>query len=76
MKEIPNDCVHIKTLIRELKRRRLVMVAQLQLASKIITSQSGRFAIRSRYRNDLFLQNENHLANTLQSQTPLGLSED
>ena len=52
------------------------MVAQLQLASKIITSQSGRFTILSRYRNDLFLQNENHLANTLQSQTPLGLSED
>ena len=43
MKEIPNDCVHIKTLIREINRQRLVMVAQLQLASKIITSQSGRF---------------------------------
>jgi len=65
MKKIPNDWVHIKTLIRELKRRRLVMVAQLQLASKIITSQSERFTIRSKYRNDLSLQNENHLANTL-----------
>ena len=43
MKEIPNDCVHIKTLIREINRQRLVMVAQLQLASKIITSQSVRF---------------------------------
>ncbi|GEM_PF-2897479 len=43
MKEIPNDRVHIKTLIREINRQRLVMLAQLQLTSKIITSQSGRF---------------------------------
>ncbi len=43
MKEIPNDRVHIKTLIREINRQRLVMLAQLQLTSEIITSQSGRF---------------------------------
>ena len=43
MKEIPNDCVHIKTLISEITYQRLVMVAQLQLAAKTITSHSGRF---------------------------------